>query len=747
MKKTKENTGITLIALIITIIVLLILAGVSIATLTGNNGIISQANEAKVKSTISQIKEEIELYKTGEYLNGKEGEEAYPIAQTEEGQKITIKDMLTEEELSKLPEELKYQMLSMQSENSGNTIPSIDNLDYTKFYKLDTDIIQSAKEYKDKLVIFVNGDNYKVIHLDGINYENSKINIIIPLNNEEDPKYVATSENVYKLYGNGTVKVIGQKNAMSGISNEEYQKFHEAQELDLAKINAKTGNKMNLPAKKTYISNGTIYVIDQDNELWAWGDNSYNKLGQGNSYLVTEPTKILEGRTEGAEGVKAKNVWAGVLNTFVIDEDGNVWMCGNNTSGQLGQGNTSTYSNYVKVNGLEGNKIQEAWLSLNTQSINVFVKYNDGTIYAAGTNYYGTLGIGRKEEYQTTYINISQYDNNISNVKKIELFGENAAMLKENGELYMCGYNNNGSLGTGDTVDRTKFEKVAENVKDVKLYVNRYSYIDKDGNVYKLANSTSKKINTIPAEELLYNDKIIINGNLCELNGSKLANFSNVEPVENVYGSLAIKVDGKIYTFSADLSNPKSREYTTLQTIFQDAIFMQGNKENINIVNKKGEIYENLEKNSEVSNVKKIVASPSNKYIITNDNKAYAKGTRYAGTWGNMTDKQNYTAIMKNANEELENIKEIYVSQKGYASIITTNDNKIYWAGSNLFVRLPNILGDVTIGGMGDVTRYPKEVTSETLNRIKDKIKDIKFDMSNTRRCTWKKYIDTNRKW
>ncbi len=747
MKKTKENTGITLIALIITIIVLLILAGVSIATLTGNNGIISQANEAKVKSTISQIKEEIELYKIGEYLNGKEGEEAYPIAQTEEGQKITIKDMLTEEELSKLPEELKYQMLSMQSENSGNTIPSIDNLDYTKFYKLDTDIIQSAKEYKDKLVIFVNGDNYKVIHLDGINYENSKINIIIPLNNEEDPKYVAISENVYKLYGNGTVKVIGQKNAMSGISNEELQKFHEAQELDLAKINAKTGNKMNLPAKKIGISNGTIYVIDQDNELWAWGDNSYNKLGQGNSYLVTEPTKILEGRTEGAEGVKAKNVWAGVLNTFVIDEDGNVWMCGNNTSGQLGQGNTSTYSNYVKVNGLEGNKIQEAWLSLNTQSTNVFVKYNDGTIYAAGTNYYGTLGIGKKEEYQTTYINISQYDNNISNVKKIELFGENAAMLKENGELYMCGYNNNGSLGTGDTVDRTKFEKVAENVKDVKLYVNRYSYIDKDGNVYKLANSTSKKINTIPAEELLYNDKIIINGNLCELNGSKLANFSNVEPVENVYGSLAIKVDGKIYTFSADLSNPKSREYTTLQTIFQDAIFMQGNKGNINIVNKKGEIYENLEKNSEVSNVKKIVASPSNKYIITNDNKAYAKGTRYAGTWGNMTDKQNYTAIMKNANEELENIKEIYVSQKGYASIITTNDNKIYWAGSNLFVRLPNILGDVTTGGMGDVTRYPKEVTSETLNRIKDKIKDIKFDMSNTRRCTWKKYIDTNRKW
>ena len=49
MKKTKQN-GITLIALVITIIVLLILAGVSIATLTGENGILTRANEAKTET-------------------------------------------------------------------------------------------------------------------------------------------------------------------------------------------------------------------------------------------------------------------------------------------------------------------------------------------------------------------------------------------------------------------------------------------------------------------------------------------------------------------------------------------------------------------------------------------------------------------------------------------------------------------------------------------------------------------------
>ncbi len=45
--KKQTNKGITLIALVITIIVLLILAAVSISTLTGENGILAKANEAK----------------------------------------------------------------------------------------------------------------------------------------------------------------------------------------------------------------------------------------------------------------------------------------------------------------------------------------------------------------------------------------------------------------------------------------------------------------------------------------------------------------------------------------------------------------------------------------------------------------------------------------------------------------------------------------------------------------------------
>ena len=61
----KLNKGITLIALVITIIVLLILAGVSIAMLTGQNGILTQAQKAGEQTEIGEEKEAITLAYNG----------------------------------------------------------------------------------------------------------------------------------------------------------------------------------------------------------------------------------------------------------------------------------------------------------------------------------------------------------------------------------------------------------------------------------------------------------------------------------------------------------------------------------------------------------------------------------------------------------------------------------------------------------------------------------------------------------
>ena len=69
LKIFDKNNGITLIALVITIIVLLILAGVSIATLTGPNGLLTRANDAKTETGKAGAKEKVQIEVAASYDN------------------------------------------------------------------------------------------------------------------------------------------------------------------------------------------------------------------------------------------------------------------------------------------------------------------------------------------------------------------------------------------------------------------------------------------------------------------------------------------------------------------------------------------------------------------------------------------------------------------------------------------------------------------------------------------------------
>ena len=73
----KKNNGITLIALVITIIVLLILAGVTIATIAGDNGILIRAKDASRETEIASVKEQAQLdisnWIAEELENGRKG--------------------------------------------------------------------------------------------------------------------------------------------------------------------------------------------------------------------------------------------------------------------------------------------------------------------------------------------------------------------------------------------------------------------------------------------------------------------------------------------------------------------------------------------------------------------------------------------------------------------------------------------------------------------------------------------------
>ena len=135
--KKLNNKGITLIALVITIIVLLILAGVSIAMLTGENGILTQAQRAKEQTSVAEEKELIAL--------------AYNAAVT--------KKQSTDVEAKDLNDE--FEASDVNAEASGNIIVYFK--DTQRYYTVENGVVEGPTTEKPEtaltlVAMFENGE-------------------------------------------------------------------------------------------------------------------------------------------------------------------------------------------------------------------------------------------------------------------------------------------------------------------------------------------------------------------------------------------------------------------------------------------------------------------------------------------------------------------------------------------------------------------------------------------------------------
>ncbi len=155
--KFKENKGITLIALVVTIIVLLILAGISINALAGQNGILNRTTSAKQKTEEAQVQEELETGLMGLFMD----------YQVEAGGLGTFADYIFANEAK------------VQSELGGNV--GIDSTNKTITYKG---------------TLFSVADDGKVTRKDGIGISGDKTTITIIGNQKETATLTATLTNI-----------------------------------------------------------------------------------------------------------------------------------------------------------------------------------------------------------------------------------------------------------------------------------------------------------------------------------------------------------------------------------------------------------------------------------------------------------------------------------------------------------------------------------------------------------------------
>lgn len=131
-KQARREKGITLVALVITIIVLIILAGVAIMTLTGEEGILTKAKESRISTELSAYQEELETYKASKYLEN---------------------NTFLESTLTAGKENLTYYTQDGKGEETGNIRNILKNISDEYFEKLEVVKGELLINTKDKIEI------------------------------------------------------------------------------------------------------------------------------------------------------------------------------------------------------------------------------------------------------------------------------------------------------------------------------------------------------------------------------------------------------------------------------------------------------------------------------------------------------------------------------------------------------------------------------------------------------------------
>ena len=137
MNVLEKKRGITLIALVITIITILILAGVSINLIIGKNGIVERAQTTGKIQTVASIKEALELEKGDLLVNSKTVNLNNYLDQISNGDKkyeISSKEIIDDKNAEIIIND-KYKFLIKDKEN-GDVDITYEGIDISKGLKL-----------------------------------------------------------------------------------------------------------------------------------------------------------------------------------------------------------------------------------------------------------------------------------------------------------------------------------------------------------------------------------------------------------------------------------------------------------------------------------------------------------------------------------------------------------------------------------------------------------------------------------
>ena len=215
----------------------------------------------------------------------------------------------------------------------------------------------------------------------------------------------------------------------------------------------------------SYNHNFSVYAIKTNGQLWTCGYNGYGNLGDGTTTSRDEYLQVsgigTVAKLKISSGLNAVSVYA--LNTA-----GQLWVWGYNGFGQLGTGDKVNKHSPV----LSRSNVKDFWVSSGSHHPQAYVLGTNNLLYAAGANDWGTLGLGDKTDRDTwTQVPLSSsISGNITDMCMAEnyttwiLYQDSSGK----GKLLGCGYNGYGQLGLGNDTSITSFESIKHAPYDVK---------------------------------------------------------------------------------------------------------------------------------------------------------------------------------------------------------------------------------------------------------------------------------------
>ena len=186
-------------------------------------------------------------------------------------------------------------------------------------------------------------------------------------------------------------------------------------------------------------------ALDASGNLYTWGGGSSCKLCTGNTTNVKVPTKV------NTNGMTFKKIATGINYSMAIDKNGELWGCGNNSDGQLGNNSTSQVKTFTKDITNKGIKFKDIFINSKT----TFAIDTSGNLWGWGWNNYGQLGNGSSSK-STSPIQILAG----IKIKKISAGGHFFIAIADNEDIYTCGYNKYGQLGDGSTTNQNRPIKI-----------------------------------------------------------------------------------------------------------------------------------------------------------------------------------------------------------------------------------------------------------------------------------------------